>query len=50
MKPAGIRDRWNKENPNDKVNLDTKENGRSTVKNGLKKAKAEQIIERNNQE
>ncbi len=50
MKPAGIRDRWNKENPNDKVNLDTKDNGRSTVKNGLKQARAEQIIERNNQE
>lgn len=39
--PAAIRDRWNKENPDDAICLTTKENGRDTVKAGLNKARKE---------
>lgn len=41
LRPAAIRDKWNSENPDDKINEDTKENGRDTVILGIRKARLE---------
>lgn len=35
MTPAKIRDRWNEENPGDKISVDSADNGRSTVKKAI---------------
>jgi hypothetical protein len=37
--PAAIRDRWNREHPEDPVNLDTNEQGRDTIWRAIKRAK-----------
>ena len=46
MGDAGIRDRWNQQNPNDKI--DDGENGRQVVKKGIEKAKGEPLCSQNN--
>ncbi len=37
--PAAIRDRWNRENPKDQINLEASDGGRGLVKQGIQAAK-----------